>query len=200
MPARTPHHIEAQVIALYRAGLYLHEIAAQLQRDRKTVWAILVRNDVPRDRLIRDAESRWTASFERGGPDACWPWRARLDGDGYGVFSVDGESQRAHRLMYEREVGPIPAGMVVRHRCDNRPCVNPSHLLVGTPQDNNRDAVERERQARGERIASATLTEDQVREILTSSEPNRVLADRYGVTLQGVWLIRKRINWKHVEI
>lgn len=55
---------------------------------------------------------------------------------------------RAHRFIYETLIGPIPDGKVVRHQCDNRACINPEHLLLGTSYDNSQDMVSRNRQAR----------------------------------------------------
>jgi hypothetical protein len=64
-----------------------------------------------------------------GGPLACWLWRGELDRDGYGSVNIGhGKHARAHRVAYEIAVGPIPEGLVIDHRCRNRPCCNPSHL------------------------------------------------------------------------
>lgn len=84
--------------------------------------------------------------------DACWPWSAGRDADGYGKFAIGlgGKKQqhiRAHRFAYEQFIGPIPDGMVVCHRCDNPPCVRPDHLFLGTPLDNNNDKVSKGRHA-----------------------------------------------------
>jgi hypothetical protein len=66
-------------------------------------------------------------------------------GDGYGYLHRDGRKIRAHRMVWEECFGPIPPGLYVLHHCDNRTCVNPEHLYVGTHADNMRDMVERGR-------------------------------------------------------
>ena len=88
-----------------------------------------------------------------------------LDRDGYGCFTVNGEPEKAHRVAYEAWVGPIPSGKLIRHKCDNPPCVNPKHLKAGTNADNTKDRDERGRTARGERSGNAKLTDKQVKEI-----------------------------------
>lgn len=75
----------------------------------------------------------------------CWEWTG-WRAHGYGYFFHEGKDQRAHRVSYELFVGSIPDGLVVMHSCDNRPCVNPDHLSVGTQADNVRDMVAKGRQ------------------------------------------------------
>lgn len=78
----------------------------------------------------------------------CWFWTASTRGRGYGQASVPGGRKRqdyAHRVAYTYLVGEIPPGLVVRHACDVRRCVNPDHLSLGTAADNSRDMVERGR-------------------------------------------------------
>lgn len=75
----------------------------------------------------------------------CWLWTASLDRKGYGHMVVDGRLMPAHRLAYERYVGPIPAGLLACHKCDVRCCVNPDHLFIGTHADNMQDMVRKGR-------------------------------------------------------
>lgn len=145
-------------------------------------------------------EKRFWDKVDRRGPDDCWEWQASVRGFGYGQFWLSGTHVAAHRVAYELEVGEIPAGLVVRHRCDNPKCCNPAHLELGTHKQNSADMVERGRQNSpvGERHGSCKLTEQQVLEIRASNEPQHVLAARYGVTQTRISAIRRGTNWSHL--
>jgi hypothetical protein len=80
---------------------------------------------------------------QRGTADACWLWLGSRHPQGHGQVRVNGTVIYAHRHAYVLAHGHIPAGLIVRHRCDNPPCCNPAHLELGTVADNSRDAVER---------------------------------------------------------
>lgn len=67
----------------------------------------------------------------------CWLWIGNVNVHGYGVLNVDGKRQRAHRVAYQLEVGPVPEGKVLDHLCRVRCCVNPSHLEPVTARENS---------------------------------------------------------------
>lgn len=138
----------------------------------------------------------------------CWLWMGAGHPTGYGRFAMGaGTVDFAHRASYRLFIGEIPAGHYVCHRCDVRLCVNPAHLFAGTATDNMRDASAKgrirlprpEQMLRGERQPMAKLTDEQVREIRASSEPQKALAARFGVDPSTVSLVKSGRTWAGVE-
>lgn len=143
---------------------------------------------------------RFWSRVNRGAPDECWPWTGGSDWGGYGIFWFNGVNTTAHRASYEIFVGKPPATHFVCHTCDNRRCVNPRHLFIGTPGDNMRDRDAKDRQAKGEQFARSGITPDTVRMIRTSSLSDTQLAAKLGVTKGAINHIRHGRNWRHVEV
>lgn len=131
-------------------------------------------------------------------PNGCWIWTAAILPSGYGHIIVRQTNYMAHRLSYEIHVGAIPKNMFVLHKCDNRACVNPDHLFLGTQADNMRDMVAKRRQLYGERNPSAKLTEEQVLEIREAVGRHADIAAQYGVERSTVGLIKRGKLWKHL--
>ena len=135
------------------------------------------------------------------GRDVCWEWSGSRATFGHGQFQNNNVLYSAHRVAYELGNGPIPAGMAVRHKCDNPPCCNPSHLEVGTQSDNVQDAVERNRVRHGESHPCAVLTEEGVREIRkrrSEGETNNVLAREFGVHPATISAVVHYRTWRRV--
>lgn len=138
----------------------------------------------------------------------CWNWTGRTKPNGYGMTTLTiGPKQlrhmHVHRLSWEVFRGVIPDGMCVCHHCDNRKCINPDHLFLGTHQDNMRDMKKKGRahDRRGTKNHRAILDEDAVREIRRAPRyygyiPE--LAERYGVAPATISEIVGRRCWEHI--
>lgn len=109
-------------------------------------------------------ERLWSQVDHPGNPDACFWWTGTLRGK-YGRIVYMGKARGVHVVSWALIHGLPPKGMCVCHHCDNRLCVNPRHLFLGTPQENNTDRDRKGRHASGARHGRAKLTEPQVLEI-----------------------------------
>lgn len=129
-------------------------------------------------------------------PDApgCWLWMLKLNKSGYGSGSQRFGFQLVHRLSYSTFISTFDKSLGVLHRCDNRACVNPSHLFLGTNDDNVRD-----RWAKGRFLGVPhKLDPSAVLEIRKSEGLQREIGERFGVTYQTVQAIKARKTWRHL--
>jgi hypothetical protein len=150
---------------------------------------------------------RFWARVDRRGENECWPWTGHLTGKPvrYGSITIDGKPTKTHRLSWQLANGPIPPGMLVRHKCDNGACCNPAHLELGTHLDNNRD---REMRGRGRRIsgaahARAVLNEEIVREIkrrIARGVGIKKISEEMGIARHHVSNIAHHGLWSHVHV
>ena len=144
---------------------------------------------------------RFWSKVDRSGE--CWAWLgAPRVGNAYGQFMTrKGKFERAHRVAYMLVQGEIPQGMQVLHICDNRRCVNPEHLFLGTQRDNMQDMHTKgrwryqSRNQRGEHNPNSILSDVQVAamfaELDAGSRPVAT-AKKYGIAYKTLWAIRHR--------
>lgn len=139
----------------------------------------------------------------------CWIWQSAKAGKGYGMFNLPAGSYYAHRVSWTLFFGEIPDGMFVCHRCDNPPCVNPSHFFLGTNADNQIDSYGKGRNATqrhpglhtGTKNGRAKLTESMVKAIrreYSEGKTQTQLAQKYGVNQTMIGFIVRKESWKHV--
>lgn len=136
--------------------------------------------------------------------NSCWEWLGWSNGSGYGMFRMDGrKAVQAHRYSYKLHFGEIPDKKYVCHHCDNRKCVNPNHLFVGTMFDNIADRDKKGRQAKGNDFPNTVLNEFLVREIRylhsLGNISNRKLAKKFNVSAGTIQAVLEHRTWKHVK-
>lgn len=130
--------------------------------------------------------------------DECWEWQGYIDPvSGYGQFTYQRKHYSAHRVSYYLTHGKWAYPMTL-HSCDNRLCWNPHHLRAGTNAQNMEDKVSRNRQLKGEDIASAKLNAGKVQAIRASIKNQADLAREFGVTEAQIHRVKHRKQWKHI--
>ena len=134
----------------------------------------------------------------------CWEWNKARKGDDkdYGGLKIKGKCWFAHRYSYAVFIGEIPFGLFVCHSCDNRICVNPAHLFVGTQEDNMKDMANKHRGTVGEKAFHSKLTANKVMEIrFAASRGNmyhREMAKVFGVSTSTITNIVNENYWKYI--
>jgi len=171
----------------------------------------------------RWAKTYWTrfwAKVDKNGPfpdpikyphltDQCWEWIGHCN-KGYGIFGA--KQLPTHRLSWECSNGPIINGLFCLHKCDNRKCVNPSHLFLGTHQDNDNDRQQKGRTASGIKVhwfgkfgtkaPLHKLTEKSVKRIIELRKSGRTLlsiAIEFNVSRANIGSIINGKTWPHVS-
>jgi len=144
------------------------------------------------------AERFWSKVEKSQG---CWVWKGAKQSKGYGCYVLKGRSMTAHRAAWILTHGEIPEGMLVCHKCDNRLCVNPDHLFLGTNADNMRDAVAK-RRAGGTHNHTAKINwniADLIRSLSYSMKVKEI-AGLFGLSRSLVLDVINGRTWKQVPI
>lgn len=152
---------------------------------------------------------RFWSKVRKLGPDECWEWVGARHPEGYGYLYAGPLYEnrvrwvKSHRLSWEIHNGQIPDGLSVLHHCDNPPCVNPSHLYVGTQAQNVHDRTVRNRGRNqdGSVNSNAKLTEADVVAIIAMLKTGRsqaAVAEMFGVKQPQISRIARRESWRHL--
>ncbi len=145
---------------------------------------------------------RFEAKYIPEPNSGCWLWVGARGAGGYGCFHLDEDRgiKLAHRCSWLLHRGHMPEPSIkVCHSCDNKLCVNPEHLWLGSQRDNMRDCFAKGRmEGRPHPRSTAMFTDDEVREILKSKEKHRELAQRYSCAESTISMIKSRRHYKHV--
>lgn len=138
--------------------------------------------------------------------DNCWEWIGSLDTRGYGQFFICGKLINSHRVSFIINKGKIRENLHVLHSCDNKKCVKPDHLRLGTDEENRLEKIFKRRHSFGEKSGRAKLTTEQVIEIrntkLCGKKKDKLtiqmLAEKYNVGKRTICSVRWNETWKHI--
>lgn len=147
--------------------------------------------------------ARFMSHVNKGSDKDCWEWTGMMNTNGYGRFSFSDNHRLAHRISFEMFFGEIPDGMNVCHKCDNRKCVNPYHLWIGTQSDNLKDAVSKGRMYRpdtsGDRNGNRKLdwgSVEEIRKMNLRGVRKNLIASAYNVSPSTIGEICANKIWK----
>jgi hypothetical protein len=157
----------------------------------------------PQKRAREPLDKLFWLYVDKRGEEDCWLWTGAYGRNGYGRTGQKGNPDlRAHRVSFELTKGSIPEGLVVMHSCDNRGCVNPAHLSVGTRAENMHDMIAKGRAVhqQGAENPRSKLTEKDVLEIRATDIKNFAeCARRYGVTAPTIAAAKFGLTWRHLK-
>lgn len=150
---------------------------------------------------MRTPLDRFNAKCQK--TDGCWIWVGARKPSGYGNFYLNGRYLGSHQAAYLLHIGPIAGGLYVCHRCDNPSCVNPEHLFLGTPSENQADMAVKGRavgiREGGERHPNSKLTKEAValiREKRKEGALLKELAAEFGVSESNISVICSSKGWR----
>lgn len=153
------------------------------------------------EQLDREAQLEALKARTRETPQGCWEWLGEQSDGGYGRVwtTISGKSVRrsAHRLAWSIENGPIPEGMLICHKCDNPPCIRPTHLFLGSQEDNMLDATSKGRVGTRLSAEDARRIRNEVKPWSRQGQGITAAAQKYGVSRQTIGAILRGRTWLH---
>lgn len=150
--------------------------------------------------ILTKLEERFWGRVEKT-PNGCWLWKAGKFAKGYGAFRYKG-MRKAHRISYFLTNGPIPQGAQVCHRCNNRACVNPSHLYLGDTRQNMGDKKLHGTGPKGEKNGNSKLSSKDISKIFFLKSlkfTNKKIAEQCGVSSACISMILNGERWQHLK-
>lgn len=188
-----------RVAALRKDGWTQQAIADDLGVSQNTIGRRMKEAGLTTRKSLSYEEAFWIKVKKT---KKCWIWHGSINRNGYGYY----RGKTAHSVAYRLRRGIIPSDMEVCHTCDNRACVNPLHLFVGTRKDNMQDCISKGRQnkavfARGEQQGNSKLTRKEVehiRGLCAAGHTQTSVAEKFGVTQACISHIVRRKNWRHL--
>lgn len=149
-----------------------------------------------RKHTIHDTMNVIRARCEINEDKGCFEWRGHISTKGYGRIRYDRKWMEVHRATWQYHNGPIPNGLHVLHKCDNRKCCVPSHLYLGTNEQNIKDKMVRDRS--GKKLDIAKVKGIKLR--LKDGESRAELAEEFGVNVSNITRIATGERWAHVLV
>lgn len=146
-------------------------------------------------------EKRFWGRVDKNGPNGCWVWTGVTNERGYGMICWGGnKNYRAHRYVWEQKHGPTPSYQFCLHKCDNRRCVNPDHIFLGSYKENAHDMISK---GRAKLYTRAKITKEDAEQIrrdfvrVNSRKSNaKELAGRYGVQVGAIYAVVHGKVWQ----
>ena len=133
--------------------------------------------------------------------NGCWEWNKSKSKSGYAKIWYRGSTMRGNRVSYLAFIGDIPEGILVCHHCDNRSCINPDHLFLGTHKDNCHDSIQKCRHAHGEKSSKSKLKSEhitEIRKLYSSGISQEKISKKYNVNQSCISSIILKKTWNHI--
>ena len=153
--------------------------------------------------MFKILKDKFWKNVNRQDDDMCWNWSGNINSNGYGRVLIKKDHIFAHRASWMIHFGEIPEGMHVCHHCDNRKCVCPDHLFLGTNLDNIKDKMIKGRQSKGIERPAAKLNDEKVIRIRDlfhrGGYSNKGLSEMFCVSRSQISDVVNYKSWRHVE-
>lgn len=182
---------------MYLCGKSLLEISEKIQYSKITVWNGFKRLGLNTKLTVQNKIKINSKTTNNG----CVEWTGCTDAKGYGVLGVNKKNIKAHRISYEMTNGKIPDGLVIRHKCDNKKCINPNHLETGTNSENINDRELRGRGAKYEKHGMSKLTNSDVlaiRRLLLDGKLHKDISEEFKISMTTISFIKNKKLWNAI--